>query len=235
MTTARRRLAGPLEAADRAVRDVRDARRLADLRWVVVDVETTGTGPLWGDRITEFAAVVVDGGRITRSWSALVNPQRRIPVFITRLTGISDAMVQHEPTFADRIGEIRDVLGAGTFVAHNAPFDWGFVSAEVQRATGEPLEGDRVCTVRLARKFLQHLPRRSLHVVCHHYGIVNDARHRALGDATATAHLFLRLLDEASRQGIDTWGDLQDLLARRTGARKRRSALPRSSDGGPAA
>ena len=164
-----------------------------------------------------------------------MNPQRHIPVFITRLTGISDAMVAHEPTFAERIDDIRELLGAGTFVAHNAAFDWAFVSAEIERATGAPLTGDRVCTVRLARKFLRHLPRRSLDMVCRHYGIGNGARHRALGDATATAEVLLRLLDDASRQGIDTWGDLQDLLALRTGSRRRRSALPQPSDGGPAA
>ena len=212
-----------------------ESDRLVDTRWVVVDVETTGTGPLWGDRITELAAVVLEQGRIVRSWSALVNPGRRIPIFITRLTGISDAMVAREPTFAERLPEIRALLESGTFVAHNAPFDWGFVSAEVERATGVPLEGERVCTVRLARRFLKHLPRRSLGHVCEYYGINNTARHRALGDATATAQVYLRLLDEAGQRGIDTWGDLQDFLARRTSARQRRSALPTASDGGPAA
>ena len=235
MTRARRACIDPPSSADALAQAARDAMRLVDHRWVVVDVETTGTGPLWGDRITEIALVVVEQGRITRSWSALVNPQRRIPVFITRLTGISDAMVEHQPTFAERMGEIEPVLAAGTFVAHNAAFDWGFVSAEVHRATGAPLAGDRVCTVRLARKFLRHLPRRSLDMVCQHYGIGNGARHRALGDATATAQVLLRLLDDASRQGIDTWGDLQDLFARRTGTRRRRSALPQPSDGGPTA
>ena len=209
--------------------------RLIDQRWVVVDVETTGTGPLWGDRITEFAAVVIEQERIARSWSALINPQRRIPIFITRLTGISDAMVEREPTFAERLPEIRALLGAGTFVAHNAPFDWGFVSAEFQRASGERLDGDRVCTVRLARRFLAHLPRRSLGHVCDYYSIENTARHRAHGDATATAHVLLRLLEEASRRGMDTWGDLQDFLARRTSARTRHSARPSASDGGPSA
>ena len=228
-------MVAPFSVSSSSSPAARDATRLVHRRWVVVDVETTGTGPLWGDRITELAAVVVEQGRITRSWSALVNPERRIPVFITRLTGISNAMVQHEPTFAARVTEIRALLDSGTFVAHNAAFDWAFVSAELQRATGDPLTGDRVCTVRLARKFLRHLPRRSLEMVCQHYGIGNDARHRALGDAHATAQVLLRLLDEASRQGIDTWDDLQALLGRRTGARKRRSALPQPGDGGPAA
>ena len=209
--------------------------RLVDLRWVVVDVETTGTGALWGDRVTEFAAVVIDHGRVARSWSALINPQRRIPIFITRLTGISDAMVERELTFAQRLPEIRALLDAGTFVAHNARFDWGFVSAEVERASGEPLTGEQLCTVRLARRFLKHLPRRSLGHVCDYYGIENRARHRALGDAAATAQVLLRLLGEANQRGMDTWGDLQDFLARRTSARKRRSAMPSASDGGPSA
>lgn len=203
--------------------------RLVDRPWVVVDVETTGTSADGGDRITEFAAVVVEGGRVTREFATLVHPGRSIPAFITQLTGISDAMVAGAPRFGEVAGDIRALLDAGTFVAHNAAFDWGFVSTECARA-GAPLgERDRVCTVRLARRLLRELPRRNLDSVCRHYGISIEARHRALGDAAATAQVFIRLLDALGRQGIDTWGEFDDWLARRTGRRKR-SALPRSAD-----
>ena len=205
--------------------------RLVARRWAVVDVETTGGSPDDGDRITEFAAVIVEGGRIVDSFASLVDPQRSIPLFITRLTGISRAMVRNQPTFTELAPRVRDVLGGRTFVAHNAGFDWKFVDAELVRATGAPLDGDRLCTVRLSRRLLSHLPRRNLDSVCRHYGVDITGRHRALGDAMATAQVLLRLLDDAGTRGCDTWGDLDNLLtARSARARRRRTALPHAAD-----
>lgn len=203
--------------------------RLVDHAWIVVDVETTGGQPSGSDRITEFAAVVVQSGRIVEQFSSLVHPGRSIPPFITHLTGIDDRMVAHAPRFGELAPTVASLMARGTFVAHNAPFDWGFVSAELARAGVPAADGVRVCTVRLARRLLRELPRRSLDFVCHHYGIVIEGRHRALGDAAATAQVLLRFVDELGRLGVDRWGDLDDYLARRTGRRKR-SALPRAVD-----
>ncbi len=204
--------------------------RLVDHVWTVVDVETTGGQPGSGDRITEFAGVVVQGGRIVEQYASLVQPGRSIPPFIVQLTGISDRMVADAPRFAEIAPRVAELIGRGTFVAHNAPFDWNFVNSELSWAGLSPdSEATRVCTVRLARRLLRELPRRSLDFVCHHYGIAIEGRHRALGDAAATAHVLLRFIDELGRQGVDTWGDLDDYLARRTNRRKR-SALPRSTD-----
>lgn len=206
--------------------------RLVARRWAVVDVETTGGSADAGDRITEFAAVIVEDGRVVDSFASLVNPQRSIPLFITRLTGISRAMVRDQPTFAELAPRIHDVLGGRTFVAHNASFDWKFVNAELTRATGAPLAGDRLCTVRLSRRLLSHLPRRNLDSVCRHYGVDITDRHRALGDALATAQVLLRLLDDAGTRGCDTWADLDNLLTGRTARakRRRRTALPHAAD-----
>jgi DNA polymerase-3 subunit epsilon len=198
-------------------------RRLVDLTFVVVDTETTGTAHRAGDRLTEFAAVVVRGGQQASHYTTLLNPERPIPRYITRLTGIDGAMVRDAPRFRDVRAQVRHLFDdACVFVAHNAPFDWGFVNMELDRAGDRPLSNDRLCTVRLARRLLSDLPRRSLDHVTTYYGIRVEGRHRALGDAMATAQVLGRLLDEAYVRGCDTWGDLDRLLhpgrARRPGS-----------------
>jgi DNA polymerase-3 subunit epsilon len=202
---------------------------LHSLSYVVVDVETTGGRARAGDRITEVAAVVVRDGQIGEVFETLVNPQRPIPRWITRLTNISWDMVRDKPTFPEICDRLVDVLSGHVFVAHNATFDWNFISTEVERATGRRLEGRRLCTVRMARRLLPQLRRRSLDYVTQHYGIEIEARHRAGGDAVATAHVLLRLLRDARHRGIGCWTDLQRLMDGDTGRarrRRRRNPLP---------
>jgi DNA polymerase-3 subunit epsilon len=206
------------------------ADRLATLSYAVVDVETTGGSPWSGHRVTEIAAVVVRDGRVAHAFETLVNPERSIPPYVVRLTHITPAMVRDKPTFRDLCPRIVDVLGGHVFVAHNAAFDWGFVCAELGRAGWSLPVGRRLCTVRLARRLLPHLRRRSLDHVAHHYGVAVTDRHRAMGDAMATAHCFLRLLDDAGRRGLDTWSDVDRLLRARRRRARRPSSLPRSGE-----
>lgn len=204
---------------------------LDSLSYAVVDVETTGTRAGAGDRITEVAVVVVSGGEVVRRFETLVNPERSIPPMITALTHITWEMVKDAPRFGDICAELLDVLAGNVFVAHNAEFDWRFISAEVAHATGRRLEARRLCTVRLARKVLPHLPSRRLDSLAHYYGVEIVDRHRALGDADATARILLRLLGEARNRDCVRWDDLQRLLAPSSNRRKRRrSALPTPVD-----
>ncbi|WKW12415.1 exonuclease domain-containing protein [Pseudogemmatithrix spongiicola] len=206
---------------------------LHTLPYVVVDVETTGGQP-WGvDRVTEVAAVYVEGDRVEVAFESLINPGRPIPWHITRLTGISDAMVREAPRFEDIAGEFAAHLVGRVFVAHNASFDFGFLDAEFSRVAPTPLGSlvtGQLCTVRLARRLLSHLPRRNLDVVSAHYGVTIADRHRASGDALATAQVLRGLLRDASHRGVQTWGDLDALLSRGT-ARRKRTAWPGASDG----
>jgi DNA polymerase-3 subunit epsilon len=190
--------------------------------------------------------VVVRDGRIAEVFETLVNPERSIPPMITQLTNISWEMVRDKPPFRDVAPRLVDVLKGHVFVAHNVSFDWKFVSAEVERATGEQLAGRRLCTVRLARRLLPELPRRTLGHLAAHFDADTHAaayfaerhpdkiwRHRAAGDAVATAHCLLRMLDRARDHGCTTWGGLDTLLSGGTSrARLRRSALalPRPVD-----
>ncbi len=200
------------------------AEALNALSYVVVDTETTG-GRAWsGDRITEIAAVVVRNGEIVELFETLVNPQRSIPPFVTQLTNITWDMVKDAPTF-DRVApDVMRVLEGNVFVAHNAMFDWRFVTSELSRSTGRKLRGRRLCTVKIARKVLPQLPRRSLDYVARYYGVEIRGRHRAAGDALATAKCLLRMLSDLADRGCATWGDLETLLRMPSVRRKKRRA-----------
>ena len=201
---------------------------LHKLSYVVVDTETTGGRSWFHDRITEFAAVVVRDGEIVEVYETLVNPQRSIPPFVTRLTNITWDMVKDAPTF-DRVApEVMRVLEGNIFVAHNATFDWRFITNEISRSTGHQLRGRRLCTVKMARKVLPQLSRRSLDYVARYYGVEIHRRHRAGGDALATAKCLVRMLSDLADRGCGTWGELQTLLRNPPARRKKRrpSGLP---------
>ena len=190
-------------------------RSLSELRFAVVDVETTGGAAWRGHRIIDIGIVEVAGGGITAEYESLVNPGRAVPPMITSLTGITTDMVRDAPYFEHVADEIAGLLRGRVFVAHNAMFDWSFVSRELTDALGDAPEVPRLCTVRLARRLVPELKRRNLDVVCRHFGVPIHARHRAHGDALATARVLLRLLDEAAGLGIDDLETLEDYLLRR--------------------
>ncbi|MEX0892080.1 MAG: exonuclease domain-containing protein [Gemmatimonadota bacterium] len=217
------RAAPPLYAVRTERRPAGPEDRLRELEYAVVDVETTGTSATRGHRVTEVAAVRVRGdGTVLDEFTTLVNPERPIPPFITRLTCITSAMVAGAPRFAAVQGELGRVLDGAVFVAHNAGFDWRFVNAELTRAGAPQLRTRQLCTVRLARQVVPEIPRRSLDALAHFFGIANDARHRAYGDARATATVLERLLERCLEREVETWGALETLLARRAPRRPRR-------------
>jgi DNA polymerase-3 subunit epsilon len=205
---------------------------LLSLDYAVVDVETTGTRCWAGDRITEIAVVTVRGGVVVETFETLVNPERSIPVFITRLTNISWDMVKDAPRFRDICDDVLRAMDGAIFVAHNAQFDWRFVSTEVERATGRQLDGRRLCTVRLARKLLPQLRSRRLDFLAMYYGVTITARHRAAGDAVATAKILLRLLHDARSRECHCWPDLEAMLGRVLvrSRKRRRTAMPHPVD-----
>lgn len=209
------------------------SRPLDSLTYVVVDVETTGGSPGSGDRITEFCAVTVAQGGIVDVFETLLNPERPIPPAVTRLTRITWDMVRRAPTMRDMAPRIAESLRGRLFVAHNAAFDWRFVTGELSRHGAQVVAGERLCTVKLARAVVPHIRRRSLDALSYYYGIENHARHRAAGDAVATAKVLLRLLDAARDCGCETLEDLRQLTRRVPAGRKRRRrrGLPGFADG----
>ncbi len=198
-----------------------DPLRLDRMRFAVVDVETTGGSARFGDRITEVAIVPVDGGIVGQPYETLINPGRPIPRMISALTGITSSMVQGAPRFEHVASDVLKHLEGRIFVAHNATFDWRFVNDEVTRALGRCLTGDRLCTVRLTRMLLPSLRRRNLDSISYYFGVENTARHRAGGDAVATAQVLTHLLHRAQEEGIERWPDLIARISRRTGQSRR--------------
>ena len=177
-------------------------------RFAVVDVETTGTSVRAGGRIVEIAVVALDGSEPRVAFHSLVNPGVPLSPFITRLTGISDAAVRGAPRFEEIADAVLASLAGSVFVAHSVRFDWGFVAAELERTRGLLLQGPRICTVRLARRLLPPLDRRNLDSVAEFLGITIEGRHRATGDAVATARILAHMLRVAQERGARTLRDL---------------------------
>ncbi len=232
------RVAYALLGADPRVRLLEDGRwslvpeaqgspLLDDCAFAVVDVETTGCRAGFGDRITEIAVAVVQGPRREIVFESLVNPERPIPRTICAITNITDDMVRHAPRFAELAERLLAVLSGRIFVAHNARFDWNFLSAELRRSRDLTLDGTRLCTVRLARRLVRGVRSCGLDNLCRFFGFHNRARHRAGGDALVTAELLARLLALAREEGARTLQDLSAIESRRARRRRRkRSAMP---------
>jgi DNA polymerase-3 subunit epsilon len=200
---------------------------LDDCAFAVVDVETTGVRAGAGDRITEVAVAVVHGERREIVFDSLVNPERPIPRGICAITNITNDMVRDAPRFSDLSERLLAALAGRVFVAHNARFDWNFLSAELRRSRDLTLDGYRFCTVRLARRLVKGVRSCGLDNLCRFFGFVNGARHRAAGDALVTAELLCRLLALAREEGARTLQDLTVIEARRfRTARRRRRAMP---------
>jgi DNA polymerase-3 subunit epsilon len=159
--------------------------------FAVIDIETTG-GNASRDRITEIAIILHDGLKEEGRFSSLVNPEIRIPPYITDITGITDAMVASAPRFFEIAKQIVQLTEGRIFVAHNVGFDYGFIREEFRRLAFD-YQREKLCTVRTSRMLIPGHPTYSLGKLCHALGIPLRDRHRALGDAEATA-LLLELL-----------------------------------------
>ena len=174
-------------------------KHLTDGIFVVVDVETTGLSPI-EDRITEIAMMKVKNGVLLDEFSTLINPLVTIPASITHLTGIDNLMVADAPTAREVAPSIAEFLGGAIFVAHNAQFDWGFVSHTAMRERGIELFNPQLCSVKLSRIILPTLPSKSLGPVASALNITIPDRHRASGDAYATALVLIKFISYVQRK-----------------------------------
>lgn len=162
--------------------------------FAIVDIETTGNSYKYG-QITEIAVFQHNGVETTGSFHTLIKPDMDIPYFITRLTGISNEMVQNAPKFYEVAKQIVEFTAGRTFVAHNVHFDYRFLREEYKRL-GYDFFRKTLCTVQLSRKLLPGHSSYSLGNICSDLDIQINGRHRADGDALATVKLFEILLRE---------------------------------------
>ena len=159
--------------------------------FAIIDVETTGGG-ISGNKITEICIALVRNGEVVDKYTTLVNPQCRIPAYITALTGIDDRMVAAAPSFSEIADQIDTFTQDAIFVAHNVSFDYNVIKNEFRDA-GKIYTRKRLCTVRMSRKLIPGLTSYSLGKLCSAIDIPHLNRHRAEGDVDATVHLFNRL------------------------------------------
>ena len=170
--------------------------------YAIVDIETTGTNATY-NCITEVAIYVHDGDKIVDEWHSLINPKREIPPFIIQMTGITNEMVADAPEFADVAEEIYTMLHDKIFVAHNAGFDYGFIKSHLLE-NGYELKSKKLCTVRLSRKIFPGFKSYSLGRLCESLGVQIENRHRAAGDALATAKIFGMLIQKDTGNHVTT-------------------------------
>lgn len=164
------------------------------MEFAIVDIETTGGNPQGGG-ITEIAVVIHDGTRIIQEFQTLINPKMTVPAYITGLTGIDSSMLRDAPYFEEVAEELWELLDGRVFVAHNVNFDFSFIR-EAFLKVGKVLDSPKLCTVRLSRKIFPGLGSYSLGRICEQQKIPILARHRAMGDAKATALLFDRMIQQ---------------------------------------
>jgi DNA polymerase-3 subunit epsilon len=165
-------------------------------REIVLDTETTGLSPQQGDRLVEIGCVeLINHIPSGRHYHVYINPQRSMPEEAFRVHGLSEEFLADKPVFAAVADDFREFVGDATLVIHNAPFDMGFLNAELEKAGQGPLANDVIDTVMLARQ--KHPGARvSLDALCKHYGIDNSRRtlHGALLDSEILAEVYLELL-----------------------------------------
>jgi DNA polymerase III subunit epsilon len=205
---------------------------LSDITFVVVDLETTGGAPTEAG-ITEIGAVKVRGGEVIGEFTTLVNPGIPIPPFIASLTGITDTMVASSPGVQTAVSMFLEFAGECVFVAHNAPYDIGFLKGACAKFD-LPWPSNRVIdTARIARLALHRDEVRNckLSTLAHFFSTDIQPTHRAFDDARATTDVLHRLFERLGNYGVHTLEDLSAFTSRVSEAQRTKRHL---ADGLPA-
>jgi len=202
-------------------------RLLRDVTFCVVDLETTGGSAQGGSMITEVGAVKVRGGEVLGEFQTLVNPHQSIPAFIAVLTGITDSMVAAAPRIEQVLPQFLEFAAGTVLVAHNAPFDVGFLRHFAEQQ-GRPWPRFEVLdTAKLARRVITRddAPNCKLSSLAVAFGSSTTPNHRALSDARATVDVLHGLLERLGNLGVHTLEELQTFSARVSSAQRRKRHL----------
>ena len=170
------------------------------MEFAVVDIETTGSTPQSAG-ITEIAIVIHNGIEVTGKYVTLINPRQKIPPFIVNMTGISDAMVANAPLFEEVAPQIFNLLNGRIFVAHNVSFDYSFVHYLLGKC-GFQWSAPKLCTIKLSRRVFPGLEKYGLGSLTRDLGIRIEGRHRAWGDAAATAQVLTMAIEKEGMKPI---------------------------------
>lgn len=207
---------------------------LAELTFVVVDLETTGGSPA-DCAITEIGAVKVRAGEVLGEFQTLVNPGQPIPPFVAVLTGITDATVATAPRIGAVLPGFLEFARGAVLVAHNAPFDVGFLRAAAAELDLEWPRFDVLDTARLARRTLtrDEAPNCKLSTLARLFRATTEPNHRALDDARATVDVLHGLFERLGCYGVTTWDDVATFSTRVSPAQQRKRHLADDLPRGP--
>jgi DNA polymerase-3 subunit epsilon len=162
-------------------------------KFCVLDFETTGKSAAQGKAI-EIGLVKVKNLKIGDTFQSFLNPEQTIPYFITQLTTITNNDVEDAPLFSGIADDIIEFIGDSILVAHNMPFDYSFLKKEFADADIPLIDNPTLCTLKLARKVFPNLKSKSLSSLVKHLRLRHRNVHRALGDASVTAKLLIKLV-----------------------------------------
>jgi DNA polymerase-3 subunit epsilon len=167
--------------------------------YTIVDVETTGGSPYW-NRIIEIGILRVEHGEIVAKYQTLLNPERELPEFITKLTGITDQDLIAAPKFEEVKDEVLELFEDSVFVAHNVGFDYEFIRQEFARV-GYGFDAQQLCTVRLSRVLFPKEKHHNLGAIIERFDFSPEKRHRAFDDASVLWQ-FMQKLETQIEAGV---------------------------------
>ncbi|MGY0536804.1 DEDD exonuclease domain-containing protein [Nocardioides sp. YJ-D4] len=202
-------------------------RPLRDLTFCVVDLETTGNSPDNGGMITEIGAVKVRGGEVLGEFQTLVNPHTGIPPSIAVLTGITNSMVASSPTIESVLPAFLEFAEGCVLVAHNAPFDVGFLKHFAAKQERPWPRFEVLDTVKIARRVVtrDEAPNHKLGSLARVFGSPTTPNHRALSDARATVDVLHGMMERLGNIGVQTLEDLAVFSAKVTTAQRKKRHL----------
>lgn len=180
-----------------------------DTEYIVFDLETTGFSSRT-KTIIEIGAVKIRNGEIVDEFNELINPEVSIPAEITKLTKITNQMVDGKDTISIILPKFIDFIGSSVLVAHNASFDIGFLNAFKKKILGQELNNTYIDTVNLSRSLYPDLKNHKLNTITDFLKISLNNHHRAVDDARATAEMFLIELRNLKEQGLSNLNEIND-------------------------
>ena len=181
---------------------------LDNVKYCVFDLETTGGVPPL-HRIIEIGACKMMGGEVVETYEALVDPERPIPDYVKKLTGIKNKDLANARNLEEVLEEFVKFSEGCVLVAHNASFDVNFINSECTRILGKPIDAPNLCTLKMSKFLVRECNSHKLEAMAEFFQVDLGPRHRALGDATMTAQILVQLISRA-KMALET-KMLQDL------------------------
>ncbi|MEJ6573723.1 MAG: exonuclease domain-containing protein [Actinomycetes bacterium] len=190
---------------------------LAEVTFIVLDLETTGASPASGCAITEIGAIAVRGGEVLGEFSTFVNPQVALPAYIINLTGITDEMLVDAPLIKEALPNFIEFIDRHQnvhLVAHNAPFDIGFLKAAANSLSHNWPKYEVLDTVKLARRVIDRseILNYKLGTLSQFFDTKALPNHRALDDVKTTVEVLHRLIERLSGYEVFTVSQLKKFM-----------------------